>query len=153
MGLALLAGLAGCGFQLRGQSQLPFPAAYVEARESSVLAEPLRQALSAQSKLASRAEGAPVRIVLTDEARTKTILALSGGGKVREYRLAYRLRLIVSDAAGNELIAPSDIQLNRDFSYSDAEILAKEAEEASLNRAMEQDALRQVLRRLSYVKR
>jgi LPS-assembly lipoprotein len=59
----------------------------------------------------------------------------------------------VVDAAGKELIAPSEILLNRDFSYSDAEILAKEAEEATLIRGMEQEALRQVLRRLSYIKR
>jgi outer membrane lipopolysaccharide assembly protein LptE/RlpB len=37
------------------------------------------------------------------------------------------------------LAHPLRSSLNRDFSYSDAEILAKEAEEATLHRAMEQD--------------
>ena len=50
------------------------------------------------------------------------------------------------------LIAPARIHLTREFSYNDSEVLAKESEEAALNRAMEQEALRQILRRLSYLK-
>ncbi len=153
IGLALTVGLAGCGFQLRGQAQLPFSAAYVDARANSLLAEPLRHALASQHKLAEKAEGAPVRITLAEEGRSKAILSLSGGGKVKEYRITYKLKLLVADGGGKELIAPSEILLTRDFTYSDAEILAKEAEEANLNQAMEREALRQVLRRLSYVQR
>ncbi len=153
LGLALLAGVSGCGFQLRGQAQLPFVAAHVEAREGSPLGNALRQNLGYQNKLAAKKDEAPVRIVLSEEARTKDILSLSGGGKVKEYRLGYRVIVSVLDGAGNELIAPSEILLTRDFTFSDAEVLAKEAEEANLVRAMEQEALRQVMRRLSYVKR
>ena len=145
--------LAGCGFQLRGEAQLPFENAFVEAAEASVLAPLLRQSLAAQGKLAPRMEGAPVRVRVTDERREKNILSLSGGGKVREYRLIYKVALKVTDATGRELIAPVELEQVREFSYDDALILAKEAEEASLNRAMEQETLRQALRRLSYVKR
>jgi LPS-assembly lipoprotein len=145
--------LAGCGFQLRGESQLPFPSAYVEATSASLLAPGLRQTLAAQGKLAASAKDAAVRIRLVDERREKTILSLSGGGKVREYRLHYKVTMQVTDAAGNELIAPVELEQLREYSYDDALILAKEAEEASLNRAMEQETLQQALRRLSYVKR
>lgn len=153
IGLILATGLAGCGFKLRGQDQLPFTAAYVEAASNSLLAPALRQSLSSQGKLAAGKEGAPVQIVLSEESRAKNILSLSGGGKVKEYRLVYKVLISVVDAAGKELIAPAEILLNREFSYSDAEILSKEAEEASLNRGMNQEALRQALRRLSYLKR
>lgn len=145
--------LAGCGFQLRGEAQLPFASAYVDAADASVLAPALRQALAAQDKLAPKAQDAPVRIRLVDERREKNILSLSGGGKVREYRLIYKVTLKVTDDMGKELIAPVELEQQREFSYDDALILAKEAEEASLNRAMEQETLRQALRRLSYVKR
>lgn len=153
LGLVLATTLAGCGFQLRGQAQLPFTAAYVEAKDGSPLGAALRQNLDYQNKLAAKKDEAPVRVVLSDEARTKDILSLSGGGKVKEYRLGYRVVVSVLDGAGSELIAPSEILLTRDFTYSDAEVLAKQAEEANLARAMEQEALRQVLRRLSYIKR
>jgi LPS-assembly lipoprotein len=153
--LALLATaglLAGCGFQLRGQAQLPFAAAYIEAPSGSALGEGLRVALRSQGKLAENSEGTPVRIKLSPEDRQKNILSLSGSGKVREYRLEYRVTLSAVNAAGGELLAPNQIHLTREFSYNDDQVLAKESEEAALNRSMEQDALRQALRRLSYLK-
>jgi len=152
LGLLLVASLGGCGFQLRGEALLPFTAAYVEAPEASNVAAALRRSLSSQKKLAQSLETAPVRIKLDKESYRKIILALSGGGKVREYRLEYRVQLTVTNVAGVILVEPTEIHLNNDFSYSDAQVLAKEAEEASLNRSMEQDALRQILRRLSYLK-
>jgi LPS-assembly lipoprotein len=147
-----LAMLAGCGFQLRGQAQLPFTSAWVDAAEGSVVAAALRRSLTAQDKLAERADQAGLRIRLRDETRAKNILALSGGGKVREYRLEYRVQVSAYDAAGVERLPPSELSLFRDFSYSDAQVLAKEAEEAALWRAMEQEAARQILRRLAYLK-
>jgi len=156
LGLAAVASFAtafsGCGFQLRGQESLPFSAAYVVAPETSNVANALRRSLSSQQKLAQSLDGAPVRIKLDKEIYSKEILALSGGGKVREYRLDYRVLLSVSNTTGKALVEPTEIHLSNDFSYSDAQVLAKDAEEASLNRAMEQDALRQILRRLSYLK-
>ncbi|MDP2831722.1 MAG: LPS assembly lipoprotein LptE [Pseudomonadota bacterium] len=154
--LAILAAtslLGGCGFQLRGLAQLPFVAAYVDAPAGSALGEGLRQSLSSQKKLAEKKDGAPVLIKLSSETRSKNILSLSGGGKVREFRLEYRVEMSAFDAAGVELMAASPIYLTREFSYNDDQVLAKESEEASLHRGMEQDALRQALRRLSYIKR
>ncbi len=152
MTLALAAQLGGCGFQLRGQAQLPFAAAFIDAPAGSNVGNALRLALSEQNKLAERAEGAPVRLRLAGERRDKNILSLSGGGKVREYRLEYRVTVSAHDPIGRELMPPTDLHLLRDFSYNDAQALAKETEEQSLIRAMEQDALRQILRRLSYLK-
>ncbi len=153
--LAILAAagvLSGCGFQLRGQAQLPFAAAYVDAPAGSVLGEGLRQSLTSLKKLAAKSEDAPVRIKISPETRGKNILSLSGGGKVREYRLEYQVNLSAFDATGTELIAAAPIHLTREFSYNDDQVLAKESEEAALNRGMEQDALRQALRRLSFIK-
>jgi LPS-assembly lipoprotein len=153
--LAVLAAtslLAGCGFQLRGESQLPFTSAYVDAPAGSALGDGLRQSLSSLKKLTEKRDGAPVVIKIAKETRNKNILSLSGSGKVREYRLEYQVELTAFAAAGTELIAPDQIRQSREFSYNDDQVLAKESEEAALNRSMEQDALRQTLRRLSYLK-
>lgn len=144
--------LAGCGFQLRKEAQIQFAQAFVEAPDASPLAKVLRQELAAQGKLAAQAQGAPVRIKLQDEMRSKDILSLSGGGKVREYRLSYKAELRIVDAQGVELLAPIQLQQVREMSYDDALALAKEVEEAALYRAMEQDSVRQAMRRLSYLK-
>lgn len=151
--LISLAALAGCGFKLRGHSALPFTNAYVEARPNSLLAGPLRQSLAASGKLSSSKIESAVIILLSGEAREKNVLSLSGTGKVREYRLIHRVTVSAMDAANRELLAPSLIRLSRDFSYDDQQIMAKEAEETMLHREMEQDILRQILRRLGYIQR
>ena len=144
--------LTACGFQLRGHAALPFTAAYVDAPSTSNLATALRRSLASQQKLAQDANTAPVLIKLEQETYNKAILALSSGGKVREYRLEYHVQLSVNDSAGHTLVEPTQIKLSNDFSYTDEQLLAKESEEASLFRNMEQDALRQILRRLGYLK-
>ena len=54
-------------------------------------------------------------------------------------------------SAGRELIAPSEILLSRDMSYSETIALAKEQEEATLYRAMQTDNDSQGMRRLAAV--
>lgn len=145
--------LAGCGFQLRGHAPLPFATAYVESAADSILAERLRKHLAQQGKLAEHRDGAEAIIRLSGERRSKNILSLSGAGKVREYRLIHRVTLSAVDPQHGETLAPEDIQLTREFSYSDEQTLAKEAEEETLRKHMEDDALRQILRRLAFVRR
>jgi len=153
LAVAGLAMLAGCGFQLRGQASLPFNSAYVDAAPRSVLAVQLRKHLDQQAKLAGQRDDADVVIRLTGENRGKTILSLSGGGKVREYRLVDMVTVSAVSPDGKEILTPTDIRLTRDFSYSDEQILAKEAEEAMLRKDMDDDALRQILRRLAFVRK
>ncbi|MCS6787547.1 MAG: LPS assembly lipoprotein LptE [Thiobacillaceae bacterium] len=151
LGLVLL---AGCGFHLRGQSPLPFASAYIDAPPGSSLALQLSQSLRVSGKtVQATAQGAEVRIRLSGERRGKDILSLSGGGKVREYRLTHRVTLSAEDAAGRILLAPAELIVTRDYAYDDAQTLAKEAEEAQLVRDMEQELVRQILRRLAHLRR
>jgi LPS-assembly lipoprotein len=60
------------------------------------------------------------------------------------YRLSYRL----TDSESRELLPTTEVQLKRDLSYSDTDVLGKEQEEALLVRDMRNDAVQQVLRRL-----
>lgn len=155
LALLILPGLlAGCGFQLRGTAQLPFASAFIVGQTGSVLKEGLTRSLAGSGKrLPERATEADVVIHLDRESRTKDILALSGAGRVREYRLRHEVMLSVQDGQGRALLAPTPIATTRDYSYSDEQILAKEAEEATLFRDMEQDILRQIQRQLAYIRR
>lgn len=143
--------LAGCGFHLRGQATLPFASAFVEAAPNSVMAGRLRNLLRQEGKLTEQRDRADIIIHLAGESRVKSILSLSGAGKVREYRLTHKVTVSAVDQRGRETLAPAEIQLSRDFSFSDAQLLAKEAEEATLARDMDEDTLRQITRRLAFV--
>jgi len=151
--LALLASAAlaatGCGFQLRGQAQLPFETLYIPA--GSPLAVELKRNVAAASKtrLLDNPGDAQAVLGFTGELRDKVILSFNAAGSVSEYRLRYRVGFRVTDPKGGQVYLPeSEILLTRDVSYSDAQVLAKEAEEVLLYRDMQSDMVQQILRRL-----
>jgi LPS-assembly lipoprotein len=88
----------------------------------------------------------------SEESRRKEILSLTAAGRVSEYRLYYRVRFRVSDGKGADFLAPVTIQLFRDMTYDDSQVLAKEAEEQLLFRDMQSDMAQQVLRRIATAK-
>lgn len=146
--------LGGCGFQLRNAANLPFDTLYLQAPATSQFGTQLRRLVSAGSntRIVDTAKGADATLVLVNELREKNILSLSGGGRVREYQLRYRMSYRLLDKNSVEIFPLSEISLVRDFSFNDNEALSKEAEEALLFRDMQSDAVQQLLRRLQVVK-
>ena len=146
--------LASCGFKLRGAVTLPFDSIYLQAGTSPLVTQ-LKRAITAgtQTRIADKPGEAQVMLQILSEAREKQILALSGGGRVREFELRYRVSYRLTDGkSAIEYIAPSEIVLRRELSYSDVEALAKESEEALLYRDMQTDAVQQLVRRLQAVR-
>jgi LPS-assembly lipoprotein len=146
----LLASLAACGFQLRGDTPMPFTSVYVQASPTSQLALQVKRAVRSGSgtKVAETPEEAQVILQIMKELQEKQILSLSGGGRVSEYQLRYRVAFRLTDAKNREHIPASEILLRRDFSFNDEQALAKEAEENLLYRHMRDDAVQQLVRRL-----
>jgi LPS-assembly lipoprotein len=58
----------------------------------------------------------------------------------------------VHDGKGKEWLARDEVVLQRDLSYDDTQILAKEAEAVLLFKDMQNDAVLQVLRRVQAVR-
>jgi LPS-assembly lipoprotein len=85
----------------------------------------------------------------TSETREKEILSLTGAGRVREFRLRYRVGFRLHDGKGNDFVPQSTLELTRDVTFNDAEVLAKETEEQLLFRDMQGDMVQQIMRRLS----
>ena len=146
--------LASCGFQLRGTAQLPFESMYVQAPTGSAFALQLKRAVEAgtSTRVTDSAGQAQVVLQILNELREKQILSLSGGGRVSEYLLRYRVSFRLTDRLNREHIPASEIVLRRDYTYSDDEALAKEGEEALLYQSMRNDAVQQLLRRLQATK-
>ena len=144
--MALL--LASCGFQLRGQAALPFGSIYVSG--SPAFANQLARAVRATGKtrVTENPQDAEVTLQILSEARERSILSLSGAGRVREVQLRYRVSYRLHDKNNKELTPPSEVLLKRDLTYNDTDVLGKEQEEALLYRDMQNDAVQQVVRRL-----
>ena len=153
--LAALGGalLAGCGFQLREPPKMAFTSiALVGFAPRSALGEELKKSLAKDVRVIDRpAEAEVVLHVIADE-RTKSVVASTSAAQVREYTLRLRFSFRAETPGGRELIAPAELLLSRDLSYSENFALAKEQEENELYREMQSDVVSQVLRRLASLK-
>jgi len=147
--LALAFALSGCGFQLRGQTTLPFATLYVPG--TTALAVELKRNIASgtQTKLVESAEHAQAQLLMSIDQREKVILSFNSAGRVREFQLRYKFGFRVVDTRGREYLPQNEITLTRDISFNDAQVLAKETEEALLYRDMQSDMVQQVLRRLA----
>jgi LPS-assembly lipoprotein len=148
------AALGGCGFELRQAPRLPFRSiALVGFAQQSALAPALRQQLASSNVQVIEA---PARAEAVFEAlidkREKSVVASTAAGQVREVQLRVKLRFRVATPGGKLLLAADELLLTRDMSYSETAALAKAQEEAQLYRAMEDDIVGQVLRRLAAIK-
>jgi LPS-assembly lipoprotein len=147
--------LCACGFQLRGPAVIPFNTIRVEAEGHSEIGQELERAIRASKKteIVVPPKVAEAVLKIIGEGQEKYILALSSGGRVREFELRYRVFYRLTNADGADLTPAGEILLRRDMSFDDTQVLAKEAEEALLFRDMKSDAVRQIMRRLSAIKR
>ena len=110
--LALAGVLGGCGFQLRGQAQLPFKTLYVNVPPTSPFGTQLKRAITggSQTRVIDQGKDAEAILTIVNELREKQILSLGGGGRVREFQLRYRVVFRLNDPTGTrEYIGPSEI--------------------------------------------
>ena len=150
LGTALL---SGCGFQLRGLTELPFSRIALEGfAPRSPLADELKRALSQSAEVVSTPAQAQVVLHALNDKRERGVVASTTAGQVREVQLRVRLEFRLATPGGRELIPATELLLTRDMSYSETLALAKEYEEAQLLRAMQSDIVAQLMRRLSRVK-
>ena len=152
--LAAVVLIAGCGFKLRGTAELPFQTIYIPGASGGIALD-LRRNIQAgtDARVVDDPKQADAVMQFTDEAREKEILSLTGTGRVREFQLRYRVGFRVHDGRGREYVPASAIQLTRDVTFNDTEVLAKEAEEQLLFRDMQADMVQQIMRRLAAAER
>ena len=144
--------LSSCGFQLRGKADLSFKNLHIQGSKLSILKDLKRTLDTNGIKVVDNVESADMLLDMVGERNEKRILSLSGDGLVREFELNY--------SASFRTRAPADplwskvqmVQSRRDFSYNDNALLGKGDEEARLNADMRNDAIREILRRLSAIK-
>lgn len=148
--------VAGCGFHLRGAVNYPFETLFLNAPTAPPpFAGELRRAIegSRSTKLVESAAAAQVILDIASVVDDKQVLSLSGGGRVREYSLAKRVLFSVHDANGRDWLPAAEIVLRRSYSFSESEVLAREAQEQRLLAEMQTDAVQQILRRLQAAKK
>ena len=154
--LAGLAGLAlvGCGFKLRASQQFSFQTIAVMPPGGAIAVQ-LRRSFGDSVRVLAPEEPltqAQVVIDILREQREKTVVGVNSSGQVREFQLRIRVKFRVRTPQGVELTPETEILQQRDISFNESAVLAKEAEEAMLYRDMQNDIVQQLMRRLATVK-
>lgn len=154
LGAALL---GGCGFALRQPPSMAFSTIHVAASPGSPMALDIRRGLAALGSLQVTADPAlqqqaQVILELVSEQREKVVVGVNSAGQVREFQLRVRLKFRLRTPATKELIAETELLQQREISFNETAVLAKEAEEGLLYRDMQADIVQQLLRRIAAVK-
>jgi LPS-assembly lipoprotein len=157
LALPVALALAGCGFRLRGAPDLAFRSLYVNASEGSPIGNELKRNLASLGALTLIADArlqpsADVVLDILSESREKTVVGVNTSGQVTEFQLRSRMRFQLRTPKGKELIAPTELLLQRDITFNESAVLAKEAEEGLMYRDMQSDIVQQMIRRLAAVK-
>ncbi len=152
--LLLTVTLAACGFQLRGSYTLPWDTLYISFAENTEIYAQVKRGIeaSSQTRVITDSKKADASLIVLGDTPTKSILSLSGTGLVREFQLTRTFVYKIQDASGKELVPANQIILQREMTFDDAHLFAKEAEEVMILREMQQDLVQQLLRRLSALK-
>ena len=156
LALLLAAIVAGCGFQLRGSlsGNLPYKSLYIALPETADVRIWLQRYISAsgQTKIVDSPKDAEAIFQQVRDSRIKTILSINSQGRVTEYRLQLDYRFRVVNQKGQVLVPANEINLTRDITFDDSNVLAKDLEEGLLWRDMNNDLVNQIMRRLTIIK-
>jgi LPS-assembly lipoprotein len=149
--------LTGCGFKLREAPNLAFNSVYVGVAEGSLLGNELKRSLGSLGSLqlvsdAKLKQTAQVLLEVLQEQREKTVVGVNAAGQVREFQLRIRVKFKLVTPQGKDLIEETELLQQRDISFNESAVLAKEAEEGLLYRNMQTDIIQQLLRRLAAIK-
>ena len=152
--LLLCAGLAGCGFHLRGETPMAFKSVYIASNSPSAVANEIRRSFAnGPTKLADTAKEGEAELRILSEARERSILSLSTTGTVLEFQLRLRISYQFTDGGEEPLIAPTELLLNRTVAFSDTAVIAKGLEEGLQYQDMERAAARLIVNRVVFLQR
>jgi len=143
--------LAGCGFHLQGSVTLPqgLSSVYIATPdELTPFAVALRQSIGrSAAKVAPSAGEADTVVRITRDRTGRRVLSVSARNTPQEYEVFYSVEYSI-DRAGREVVKAQPLELTRSFSFTEAQVLAKDREQEVLRDAMAQDLADLVLRRL-----
>jgi LPS-assembly lipoprotein len=151
--LSLLA-LSGCGFELRREPELHMHSIGLTgfSRNSALEAELRRQLSRTSVQVLDDVSRAEVVIEAERDSRERVVVVSTSAGQVREWELRLHLDYVLRRPDGEVLMPRTELTITREMTYTETQALAKEQEEAQLYRAMQSDAINQVLRRLAVLK-
>jgi LPS-assembly lipoprotein len=144
--------LAGCGFHLAREAQLPaaMQRVHIEiADAASPLAKDLGKALPRSGAVVVDEAGAGVATLkITANTLSTDVLSVGGTARANEYAIRYHVEFSVEGADGAPVVPKQTIELSREFTFDASQALGVAAETDLLGKELERDVVQTILRRL-----
>ena len=126
---------------MRGTTDVSFSNIFIQGN-TLVINKNLNKTLRSNDvKVLSSAEGADLLLDMVGEESEKRILSIGGQGTVNEFELYYRVHYRTKQTSAGLWSPVQTIEARRDYTYSDANLLAKQREEKRLNDDMQVDVI------------
>jgi LPS-assembly lipoprotein len=149
--LAIVLLSSGCGFHLQGNGSLPegMRKVYVvTADEVTPFALELRRAIERSGgEMASTSAEADTVVRIQRDRSGRRVLSVSARNTPQEYEIFYSIEYSV-DRGGKEVLETQPLEMIRNLSFDDTQLLAKDREETIVREAMAKDLAMLVTRRL-----
>ena len=151
-----LAALSGCGFRLRGSVSTPQYSLSVRGQVSGVARALINRLRSGGQSVwlagdPKAPESTDYVLVVSQDTRQRAVRGSNASGQVREINLKLSFRWSLVDAQDVERIAPNEIVLEQDMSFSESKVLGKKEEENALFETLQERAVQNVIRQLARV--
>lgn len=145
--LVLIATLTGCGFQLRGNYQLPetLQSVSLKSQVSKELNEHMQQRF-AHSGIKLSDEEQSITVHLTSDKLERRTLSLFESGQVAEYELLYQVNYQLIQ--NQRLLLERTVEVARDYQDDPNFVLAKTREREMLVDEMRAEASRLILQQI-----
>jgi len=147
--------LVACGFQLRGEARLPaaMDRTWLQVADaSSAFVRELGRHLEANGvELVDEPGDQAATLQVYTEQMRREPLTITGQARVREFLLMFDVEFELRDGEGNVLIERERLQLTRDYSFDEQEILAAQREQEFLENDLRRAMTMRLLRRLESV--
>jgi LPS-assembly lipoprotein len=154
-GAATCAALAACGFRLAGSDPLPGilarPYLSVKNPYTDFAREFEHQLKNAGALVEESLAKSTATIEVTRDQIEQRTLSVSAQNIPTEYELSYTVTFSVR-GPDKQLLAPQTINVSKDYSFVEQELLAKEHEADILRRQMARDLAAIAMRRLTSLK-
>ncbi len=149
----LLVLLAGCGFQLRGNVDIPqqWMAMHMEAASpNGELAKGVRAALANNGVEWLAADEANYTLHLGPEKYEQRNLSIGDNARAAEFELTLSAAMLVRDAGGKVVMDETEVVVHKVMTHNPSNVTGKVEEANLLRREMRQDLVQQVMRNIRF---
>ena len=144
----------GCGYHLRGQSPRAGAGGGYSIHLSAVagpLADAVKSRLAVSDvRVAGGIKGADYVLAMAGGEFERQVVSVSPEtGKVEEYLIVFTVRISISEAGGEDLVAGQVVRVSGDYAFDEDAALGKFSEEETIRGELLEQAAAQIIRRLN----